>query len=571
MTRKGWFKLGAFVLATIWAFRTVGPNSGGALSRETTYITAPLAEDGLPNYALAMLADRRKGITPENNAAVLLWQAMGPMGMSDEQFRLVCQELTIDPPSSPDYLTPVRSEDVRRSLIEFMRKRLNESRQKDEKADDPVDGPVRAGKEPGSKEDESWMQPRIDLIFEIAAARPWTAEDCPPLAQWVAENEAPLDLLVEAAERPEFFSPWPHLLENPEIAVADLLLPHAQAVRDGIRSLAVRATHRAAEKRYGPAWQDCLACWRWADHLADSPTLVERLVAMAVRSSARDSTLVLLEAEGLPAEIAEQALADLNSITPVVTTAGAFDYGERLLYLDGSLRLLTGRLGGLSALVHDHIHFKGRPVAMMRTLAYDLDEPLRRGNEWYDRLVQTAKIQDFKARRAAAKKLDAELSRATKEFRTKFRYAAMVRPWRSEYVANSCIALLAPHIQGGFAAEDRDAAQMMLIRTAAALALHRARHRTYPDALAELTPALLEEAPVDRFSDKPPIYQRRGEGYLLYSVFDNGMDDGGDDYGYSIRDGEWFADGEHLAYDKSDLVIRLPLSRPKGAIKRREK
>ena len=57
MTRKRWFKLGAFVVAAIWSFRTVGPNSGGTLSRETTYITAPLAEDGLPNYALALLED----------------------------------------------------------------------------------------------------------------------------------------------------------------------------------------------------------------------------------------------------------------------------------------------------------------------------------------------------------------------------------------------------------------------------------------------------------------------------------------------------------------------------------
>lgn len=48
------------------------------LAKQTTHLVSPLAEDGLPNYSLAILEHERAGVTPENNAAPLFWQAMGP-------------------------------------------------------------------------------------------------------------------------------------------------------------------------------------------------------------------------------------------------------------------------------------------------------------------------------------------------------------------------------------------------------------------------------------------------------------------------------------------------------------
>lgn len=48
------------------------------ISPATTYITEPLRPDGLPDYAAALDALAKEGVTPENNAAVLYWQAFGP-------------------------------------------------------------------------------------------------------------------------------------------------------------------------------------------------------------------------------------------------------------------------------------------------------------------------------------------------------------------------------------------------------------------------------------------------------------------------------------------------------------
>ena len=48
------------------------------ISPETTYITEPLDADGYPDYVTALNERLRGNITPETNANVLIWQALGP-------------------------------------------------------------------------------------------------------------------------------------------------------------------------------------------------------------------------------------------------------------------------------------------------------------------------------------------------------------------------------------------------------------------------------------------------------------------------------------------------------------
>jgi hypothetical protein len=83
-----------------------------------------------------------------------------------------------------------------------------------------------------------------------------------------------------------------------------------------------------------------------------------------------------------------------------------------------------------------------------------------------------------------------------------------------------------------------------LTRLAVLLAAHRAEHDAYPEELADLVPGYLKEVPPDRFRDGPPVYKRKGDGYLLYSVGPNREDDGGSE--------------EHQpdAYGAADIVVK---------------
>ncbi len=83
------------------------------ISKETTYITEPLRADGYPDYVAAL--DRRfsRDVTPENNAAVPFWQAMGPSALDKRDREKYFQMLGIAPlPEQGDYF--VRSGRLRR-------------------------------------------------------------------------------------------------------------------------------------------------------------------------------------------------------------------------------------------------------------------------------------------------------------------------------------------------------------------------------------------------------------------------------------------------------------------------
>ena len=74
---------------------------------------------------------------------------------------------------------------------------------------------------------------------------------------------------------------------------------------------------------------------------------------------------------------------------------------------------------------------------------------------------------------------------------------------------------------------DADATRRELLRLMLALRIHKLEQGAYPDTLAPLTPLLEGELPRDPFSHQPFKYERTADGYLLWSVGPDGVDDGG--------------------------------------------
>ena len=65
--------------------------------------------------------------------------------------------------------------------------------------------------------------------------------------------------------------------------------------------------------------------------------------------------------------------------------------------------------------------------------------------------------------------------------------------------------------------------------TAIALKRYELQHHQLPDTLDKLVPDFLESVPTDYMDGQPLRYRRNADGsFLLYSVGENGKDDGGD-------------------------------------------
>jgi hypothetical protein len=324
--------------------------------------------------------------------------------------------------------------------------------------------------------------------------------------------------------------------------------------------------HRVAIGQYDQAWDDCLATWRLGGRIAAGPTLIEKLVGIAMRGVARNATLALLQSKCLPEELAQRILSDLNAMPSATNVTDAINNGERMMFLDSVLRMIGKRKPAIDP---SELGSPGDPApSAAKFVSVDINVPMRMANQWYDRLTRISKISDRVQRNAELAQFESDIGGIAGNVKLKFVGGLFSQAKRSEIFGDILLANFLPAVTAAYNAQDRDEANLILMKVAAALAVKRAETGQYPESLNELTPNILPVVPNDPYSGKPLIYKRRGEGYLLYSVFQNGVDDSGSDAFSPIVHGEWTADPEFTPPDPSaaDLVIRLSLPPPKWPV-----
>ena len=325
------------------------------------------------------------------------------------------------------------------------------------------------------------------------------------------------------------------------------------------RALNLRAMHHAGEGRLDMAWADAVATHRFARLAANDPTIIGQLVAIAVDGVACSTTRIILQDPDLDKQLARRMLAELQELPALEGVADSLDGLERVLFVDLCVRIaqgkeqysaLSGRAGGGAT-----------PVDYLSRAKCDWNVVLRTGNQWYDRIASAARLPTRLERQQEFAQIDQELSVSAAKLKSPTAWLGGVvnLEKRSELMAAAMVELMMTIYTVPSRAEDRAETQLDLTIIAAALAVHRAKHGEYPEALEELVPEILTEQPLDLYSEAPFLYERKeDDGYLLYSVFENGKDDGGDYYTGEIVDGEWVDEPGVIDMEDSDLVIRVP-------------
>lgn len=98
----------------------------------------------------------------------------------------------------------------------------------------------------------------------------------------------------------------------------------------------------------------------------------------------------------------------------------------------------------------------------------------------------------------------------------------VLRSWLSNYSK-----ILVPSLARTSSQIARDTVNRDAFSTAIAVERYRLAHNIYPDGLQTLVPAYLDEIPKDPFDLHPLRYFPDSEGYRIYSVGPNGVDNGG--------------------------------------------
>lgn len=449
------------------------------VARDTTFVVGPLDKNGYIDYEAALNDLLGKDITPEKNANVLIWKALGP---------------------SPEGGKPLPPEYFRRLGI----------------AEPPKDGDYffdgyRFVKR--AKLDDDQARAFYDQQTG-ATRRLWAARDLPRVAAWLSENEKPLAVVIEATKRPTYFNPLVSYRKDDISSLLGCLLPSTQKCRELAVALAARALLRAHDGKFDDAWADLIACHRLGRHLMHGATFIESLVGIAVRQIAANATLAYLEKADLTSRQVLTKLKELQDLPPVPPAADVADLGQRLMSLDALQLIRSGKTGEPGHPTEDELQ------------ALDMIEwapAFRKTNKVYDRLAVAMRLPTRADREKQLLAIEKELDELVRK-----KPAANGAPGKvvGEALGDLALSLTLPGVRKCQSAFDRGAQVDLNLQIAFALAAYRKDNGKYPAKLADLAPKYLAAVPNDLFTDKPLIYAPTGTGYFFYSVGENGKDDG---------------------------------------------
>jgi hypothetical protein len=494
-----------------------------AISKETTAIVEPRRKNGYVDYLLALNQRFGQGITPENNAAVLFWKAVGPEEVREEDREQYFRLLGIPPlPEKGDYLA---------KLDKYLTRSHDETR-------------IKHGKITGKTAGHT------SALLHPAMRRPWSKQEFAELAARLDASEKSLALLVEASKRPKRYDP---LFTEKEGILSVFLLPAILQYHDAAEAVLARAMLRIGEGKPAAAWDDLLTCHRLARLVGQGPTLADVLYSVDLDGLACAGDQVFLQSVKLSAADVAKFRADLQGLPPLPKVVDRIDVTERFAFLDGIALVAREGISAADKLTEDQEEPHGGGNSFLNSLAgavINWSHVLRTGNTWYDQIAAAYGKPSRSERKKAMAKVEGDLKKQAGEGggwgSTLMAAISDPKQLYTREFAKVFVTKVLPILQRVANAADRGAMQFELDKLAFALAAHRVDHGSYPAKLADLKPKYLAEIPHDIFNDGELLYRPEGAGYVLYSVGVNGHDDGAKTGNDRKADEDW-----------DDLVVRM--------------
>jgi hypothetical protein len=441
---------------------------------DTTRITSPVLEDGTVDYLTAIETEFSGGVTDDNNAAPLLLQALGrsalpkdqpPDGITD---RLHMPHL----PETGDYfVSPQDFEKTNPSATHI-------------------------------------LEGEVDL---------WPPDPDPRITQWLQVNEKPRQEILEATHRSRYFMPMNGGTRYR--ILFEVLLPHLNAIRQSARLFAEHALRHAQSGDFDTARADVLAMHHLARLTAQGPTLVERMVSIGIEGMACKTSRNIAMHAKLDESTAMGFLADSLLLDELPPFTRSIDVTERYLGLDFAMKCAqmgpveAGRLyRAVSG--NSYSQNQGLPDQLFRFIPIPYEASMRTQNAMCDAQIVAFTKPNYAERKEALHVVENWCDSQSKG----------ISSLASSYWL---LRLVMPSVERALDQLETARAQLKLTQICWALAAYHADHGMYPESLDLLKSQYLPNIPHDNFAGAPLHYAKRGEGYQLYSVGPNLIDDKG--------------------------------------------
>lgn len=372
-----------------------------------------------------------------------------------------------------------------------------------------------------------YVKPPTDLrdVYDYVMRNIWI-DEADKLVPWLKENAPAIAAVREGAKKKDCRFP---VFGEAGMSISAILLPHLQYMRNLGRLLVIRGKHLEHQKKYRQALDTYLVAAKMGYHLSREPILISGLVGIAVDAIAakhiqtcilrnrldtatltyllKRSNVVGRAAESYRIAMSGERMFGLSAVDDVLERPGEFyaavePADEPLSKLKQVLHIVPGRCLGLRAIMKSDFRRYWNRMDKWNELPDHI--ALRPENIPGDEIIQELPPWSL------ARMLLPALSRA-----------------RVSFVGAKAIkAVLTAQV---------------------ALQIYWNKNRRYPQKLDQLK-GILDEIPKDPFINEALKYKPTENGYVVYSVNDNLVDDGGE--------------GD-LAGRGKDIVGRYPLPQPK--------
>jgi hypothetical protein len=533
------------LLVALFAYQLLGPNPPIRVSKQTTFIISPLLPSGLPDYPTYFRDRLRTQVSPEDNAAVILWQAIEPRGCNAADIQRLEAELGIPPNSYfPNRL--IGREDS--LFLEELQAWYGD--------ESPSDIYNRTNY-------ENYIA--CEKFVEAIQSQAWKSEEAPPLARWLDAHESQLDLIVAASKCPDLYIPLPQLLWHSRAPLVDAWPCCAGEFSWTPRCvLSLRAMRHLGEGRDDKAWADILALYHPAQLFHQKATTYERNCGLYLEEAAHRATLAYLLSPHINPEQTNRAVKDVVALEPLPSLVPCVDEYGRIRALDAIVRLYLGQ----SRQLLEHLELNER-AQVVDHIAVDWNFVLREVNQGFDRLVAALNQPDYPSQYGAAMQVYQDFHQAGRKYQNAAGLAKLTlsRSQRNEFLAVTAFSMLQefPSLQNQARAE----AYRRVISLVDALIRYHEKHAAFPQNLIELAPNYLPKLPSDPYTSNDFLYHPTSDGFVLYCAGDNGQDDGGCNEMDDIHAGRklnWKdnAASEELRkkippYADDEIILRVPL------------
>lgn len=454
-----------------------------SISRETTVITGPLRADGTLDYVAAINAKYGAGVTAENNGFVLWLEVMGT------------GEQELSPKSKGEMLRMIGAQatgagaEVWEGFRDYVER---------------TQGPYAAA----SAEDD----------LADASHTMWKAGQHPDLAAFIKSHEALLAKATQATERPRWWIPV--VAEDGE-SLLSINLPSLGSCRDIVNVLCARAIQCSTTGDVDGFVRDIETVRRLGRQVASGPTLIERLVGLALDALATNAVATVAASGALTEAQCKTVAESLERFGPLPEMVESVDIIERWEKLDTMQWIALGKK-------HD-------PRFKMADLNQEVwDAAFKKLNGMMDDYLQAARrpgMGDFKAALATwDRHMETIRNQATQDQGPPLQGSGESREAYGSRVAEWIAATMLPSFGKAVELGRRGEQQVQMVRLVLAAAEVKAKTGKWPARAEEVVPGVLMEVPKDMYSAggaAPLRYVLYAGGPRVYTVGENGRDDGG--------------------------------------------